>query len=73
MPLPRPDRCPPTRRPPARRFRQQSDALERAGELDAEYGRNPDLAAMPMYSVVTAMKDPGLKGLQVPGLMPQDR
>jgi amidase len=39
-------------------FRQQADALERAAALDAEYGRNPDLAAMPMYCVVTAFKDP---------------
>jgi hypothetical protein len=39
-------------------FRQQPDALERAAELDAEYGRNPDLAALPMYCVVTAVKDP---------------
>ena len=39
-------------------FRQQPDALERAAELDAQYGRNPDLAAMPMYCVVTAVKDP---------------
>ena len=30
-------------------FRQQPDALERAAELDAKYGRNPDLASMPMY------------------------
>ncbi|MES2605037.1 MAG: hypothetical protein V4603_08870, partial [Pseudomonadota bacterium] len=29
-------------------LRQQPDALERAAELDAQYGRNPDLAAMPM-------------------------
>ena len=39
-------------------FRQQPDALERAAELDAQYGRNPDLAAMPMYCVVAAFKDP---------------
>ena len=39
-------------------FRQQPDALERAAELDAQYGRNPDLAALPMYCVVTAFKDP---------------
>lgn len=39
-------------------FRQQPDALERAAELDAQYGRNPDLAVMPMYCVVTAFKDP---------------
>jgi Asp-tRNA(Asn)/Glu-tRNA(Gln) amidotransferase A subunit family amidase len=39
-------------------FRQQPDALERAAELDARYGRSPDLAALPMYCVVTAVKDP---------------
>jgi Asp-tRNA(Asn)/Glu-tRNA(Gln) amidotransferase A subunit family amidase len=39
-------------------FRQQPDALERAAELDAQYGRNPDFAALPMYCVVTAFKDP---------------
>src|SRR3569833_1448948 len=31
------------------KFRQQPDALEHAAELDAQYGRNPDLAKMPMY------------------------
>lgn len=39
-------------------FRQQPDALERAADLDARYGRNPDLDALPMYCVVTAVKDP---------------
>jgi amidase len=39
-------------------FRQQPDALERAAELDAKYGNHPDLAAMPMYCVVVAVKDP---------------
>ena len=39
-------------------FRRQPDALERAAELDAQYGRNPDLAAMPMYCIVAAFKDP---------------
>jgi amidase len=39
-------------------FRQQPDALEHADELDAQYGSNPDLAAMPMYCVVAAIKDP---------------
>ena len=39
-------------------FRQQPDALERAAELDAAYGRAPDLEAMPMYGVVFAFKDP---------------
>jgi amidase len=39
-------------------FRQQPDALERAAELDKEFGRNPDLEKMPMYGVVFAFKDP---------------
>lgn len=39
-------------------FRKQPDALERAAELDATFGATPDLAAMPMYCVVTAVKDP---------------
>ncbi|NKB49612.1 MAG: amidase [Alphaproteobacteria bacterium] len=39
-------------------FRQQPDALERAAELDAEFGANPDLEAMPMYGVVFSFKDP---------------
>src|ERR1700731_2660927 len=39
-------------------FRQQPDALERAAELDAQYGRNPDLEKMPMYGVVFSFKDP---------------
>src|ERR1700738_1131723 len=39
-------------------FRQQPDALERSAELDAQYGRNPDLEKMPMYGVVFSFKDP---------------
>jgi amidase len=39
-------------------FRQQPDALERAAELDKQYGSKPDLAALPMYCVTTAVKDP---------------
>jgi Asp-tRNA(Asn)/Glu-tRNA(Gln) amidotransferase A subunit family amidase len=39
-------------------FRRQPDALERAAELDAAYGRHPDLTAMPMYGVVFSFKDP---------------
>jgi Asp-tRNA(Asn)/Glu-tRNA(Gln) amidotransferase A subunit family amidase len=38
-------------------FRHLPDALERAAELDAAYGRNPDLDAMPMYGVVFSFKD----------------
>src|SRR6188474_124628 len=39
-------------------FRHLPDALERAAELDATYGRNPDLEKMPMYGVVFSFKDP---------------
>jgi len=39
-------------------FRRLPDALERAAELDAMYGRNPDLEQMPMYGVVFSFKDP---------------
>jgi Asp-tRNA(Asn)/Glu-tRNA(Gln) amidotransferase A subunit family amidase len=39
-------------------FREQPDALERAAELDAQFGRNPDLEKMPMYGVVFSFKDP---------------
>src|SRR5687768_13376070 len=39
-------------------FRRQPDALERAAELDATYGTNPDLEKMPMYGVVFSFKDP---------------
>jgi Asp-tRNA(Asn)/Glu-tRNA(Gln) amidotransferase A subunit family amidase len=38
-------------------FRKQPDALERAAELDAQYGRNPDLNTLPMYCVVFSFKD----------------
>lgn len=44
--------------PPAcEAFRRQPDALERAAELDAQYGARPDLAALPMYCITTAVKD----------------
>jgi amidase len=39
-------------------FRKQPDALERAAELDAKYGRTPDLAQLPMYCVPFSFKDP---------------
>ena len=39
-------------------FRRQPDALERAAELDAKYGRNPDLQNLPMYCVPFSFKDP---------------
>ena len=43
--------------PVCEEFRRMPDALERAAELDAAYGRNPDLEAMPMYGVVFSFKD----------------
>ncbi len=49
---------PPAAPPVCEYFRQLPDALERAAELDAAYGRNPDLDAMPMYGVVFSFKDP---------------
>lgn len=39
-------------------FRKQPDALERAAELDAQFGRSPDLDAMPMYCIPFSFKDP---------------
>ncbi len=39
-------------------FRRQPEALERAAELDRQFGRKPDLAAMPMYCVPFSFKDP---------------
>ncbi len=38
-------------------FRKLPDAVERAEELDKQYGRNPDLAQMPMYCVVFTLKN----------------
>ncbi len=38
-------------------FRKQPDALERAAELDKQYGKNPDLAKLPMYCAVFTLKD----------------
>ena len=51
-------RCRPARRRSASSSASQPDALERAATLDATYGRNPDLDAMPMYGVVFSFKDP---------------
>ena len=48
---------PPGAPPVCEFFRHLPDALERAAELDAAYGRNPDLEAMPMYGVVFSFKD----------------
>jgi hypothetical protein len=39
-------------------FRKLPDALERASELDAQYGRNPDLQRLPMYCIPFSFKDP---------------
>jgi Asp-tRNA(Asn)/Glu-tRNA(Gln) amidotransferase A subunit family amidase len=39
------------------KFRQYPDALERAAELDAQYGSSPDLAALPMYCATISVKD----------------
>jgi Asp-tRNA(Asn)/Glu-tRNA(Gln) amidotransferase A subunit family amidase len=49
---------PPGAPPVCDEFRRQPDALERAAELDAAYGRNPDFEKMPMYGVVFSFKDP---------------
>jgi amidase len=49
---------PPGAPPICEHFRQLPDALERAAELDARYGRNPDLEKMPMYGVAFSFKDP---------------
>ena len=49
---------PPGAPPVCEMFRRLPDALERAAELDAMYGRHPDLATMPMYGVVFSFKDP---------------
>src|ERR1700739_2923375 len=38
-------------------FRKQPDALERAAELDAQYGRNPALRAAPMGCILFSFKD----------------
>ena len=49
---------PPGAPPVCEMFRRLPDALERAAELDATYGCNPDLDKMPMYGVVFSFKDP---------------
>jgi amidase len=38
-------------------FRKQPDALERAAELDRQYGRKPDLDTLPMYCAVFSFKN----------------
>jgi amidase len=49
---------PPGAPPVCEEFRRLPDARERAAELDAAYGHNPPLDAMPMYGVVFSFKDP---------------
>jgi amidase len=49
---------PPGAPPVCEIFRHYPDALERAAELDAQYGNNPPLDEMPMYGVVFSFKDP---------------
>src|SRR5829696_3601897 len=49
---------PPGAPPVCEMFRHYPDALERAAELDAQYGANPPLDEMPMYGVVFSFKDP---------------
>jgi Asp-tRNA(Asn)/Glu-tRNA(Gln) amidotransferase A subunit family amidase len=49
---------PPGAPPVCEEFRRYPDALERAAELDAQYGSNPPLDEMPMYGVVFSFKDP---------------
>ena len=49
---------PPGAPPVCEHFRLMPDALERAAELDAAYGSDPDLEKMPMYGVVFSFKDP---------------
>jgi Asp-tRNA(Asn)/Glu-tRNA(Gln) amidotransferase A subunit family amidase len=39
-------------------FRRQPDALERAAELDAQYGASPDLEQLPLYCIPFSFKDP---------------
>jgi amidase len=39
-------------------LRHYPDARERAAELDAQYGTNPDFEKMPMYGVTFSFKDP---------------
>ena len=38
-------------------FRKLPDALERAAELDKQYGSKPDLAKLPMYCVAFSLKN----------------
>ena len=38
-------------------FRAQPDAIERARDLDRQFGTNPDLAALPLYCTPFSIKD----------------
>ena len=49
---------PPGAPPMCEVFRHYPDAIERAAELDAEYGANPDLEKLPMHGVAFSFKDP---------------
>src|SRR5579863_3714696 len=51
-------KLPPGAPPVCEVFRHYPDALERAAELDAQYGNNPPLGELPMYGVVFSFKDP---------------
>jgi amidase len=44
--------------PVCEEFRKLPDAMEQAARLDQQYGRNPDLAALPMYCIPFSFKDP---------------
>ena len=48
---------PPGAPPICEYFRHLPDALERAAELDAQYGRGFDVKKMPMYGVMFSFKD----------------
>ena len=48
---------PPGAPPVCEYFRHFPDAIERAAELDAQFGRNPDLEKLPVYGVVFSFKD----------------
>src|SRR2546427_3316788 len=43
--------------PVCEELRKQPDALERAAELDAQYGGAPDLERLPMYCIPFSFKD----------------
>jgi Asp-tRNA(Asn)/Glu-tRNA(Gln) amidotransferase A subunit family amidase len=48
---------PPGAPPVCEMFRHYPDALEQAAALDAKYGRDPDLDALPLYGVTFSFKD----------------